>query len=407
MLNAVKKLKACHHQCLRLFSSKVCPVTMLSEEESLMKTMASKFAADNISPIVREMDEKSSMPKSLLRGLFENGLLGVEIPSQYGGAESSFFASNLIIEEIAKVDMSVSLIVDIQNTLINTLFLTLGTEEQKCKYLPMLATDTVGAFCLSEPGSGSDAFSLKTQAVKTDDQYIINGSKCWISNAEHAGLFLVMANAKPTDGYKGITCFIVERNTPGLEIGKKEDKMGIRASSTCMVHFDNVEVPETNILGTFGQGYKYAITMLNEGRIGIGAQLIGVAQGCLDNTLPYIMERRQFGQPVWKFQAMQHQVADLATQIEAARLLVYNAARLKEAGLPFTKQAAMAKYYASEVACTTTSKCIELMGGVGVTKDYPVEKYYRDCKVGTIYEGTSNIQLNTIAKHIESEAKLK
>lgn len=382
------------------------PVTVLSEEESLMKNTAFKFANERIKPLVKEMDEQSHMPDSLVKELFDNGLLGVEIPAAYGGSESTFFASNLIIEEIAKVDMSVSVLIDIQNTLINTLFMKLGTEEQKTQYLPRLATDTVGSFCLSEPESGSDAFSLKTQAVKQGDEYVLNGSKCWISNAEHAGMFLVMANAKPTDGYKGITCFIVDSDTPGLEIGKKEDKLGIRASSTCMLHFENVRVPESNILGEFGHGYRYAIEMLNEGRIGIGSQLIGVAQGCLDNTLPYVMERRQFGQPVWKFQGMQHQIATIATQIEAARLLVYNAARLKEANLPFTKQAAMAKYYASEVACNTTTKCIEWMGGVGFTKDYPIEKYYRDCKVGTIYEGTSNIQLNTIAKHMEMEAKL-
>jgi len=381
----------------------VAPLDLLSEEESMMKEAVAKFAAEEIEPYVREMDEKSKIKQSVLDGLFANGLMGVEIPEQYGGTGSSFFVANLVVEEIAKVDMSVSVMVDIQNTLNNMLILRLGTPEQQEKYLPRLATDTVSSFCLSESESGSDAFAMKTQAVKDGEYFYLTGSKQWISNSEQAGLFLVMANAQPTEGYRGITCFVVERDTPGLSIGKPEDKLGIKASSTCPIHFDNAKVHESNILGQYGQGYKYAIEMLNEGRIGIGAQLIGVAQGCLDRTIPYVRERKQFNRAVWEFQAVQHQVAQLATQITAARMLVYNAARRKEAGLPFTKEAAMAKYYASEVACITTTKCIELMGGVGFTKDYPIEKYYRDCKVGTIYEGTSNIQLNTIARYLELE----
>nr|KAG5687675.1 hypothetical protein BaRGS_027567 [Batillaria attramentaria] len=331
--------------------------------------------------------------------------MAIETPTKYGGTNSTFFVANLVIEELAKVDPAVSVFCDIQNTLINTLIMKLGTEEQKDKYLPRLATDMVGSFCLSEPEAGSDAFALRTQAVKQGDHYVITGQKIWISSADLAGVFLVMANAKPSDGYKGITCFIVDSDAEGLSIGKKEDKLGIRASHTCTVNFDQVKVPESNILGQFGQGYKYAISMLNEGRIGIGAQMVGLAEGCFSRTVPYTMERKQFGRRIWDFQGMQHQIAHVATQIEAARMLVYNAARRKEAGLPVVKEASMAKYFASEVATLTTSKCIEWMGGVGFTKDYPIEKYFRDCKIGTIYEGTSNIQLNTIAKCIEREPK--
>nr|CAD7457683.1 unnamed protein product [Timema tahoe] len=330
-------------------------------------------------------------------------LMGIEIGTEYGGTGSTFFSSILVVEELSKVDPSVSLYVDIHNTLVNALIMKIGTPKQKQRYLPRLAQDTGGCFCLSEAQSGSDAFAMKTVAKKTGSDYIINGTKMWISNADIGGVFLVMANANPSAGYKGITCFIVDRDSPGLSIGKRENKLGLKASGTCVVHFDNVRVPESNILGEFGKGYKYAAGFLNEGRIGIGAQMLGLAQGCLDATIPYTLERIQFGKKIYSFQSMQHQIAEVSTQVEAARLLVYNAARLQEAGLPFVKQACMAKYFAAEVAATTTRKCIDWMGGVGFTKDYPQEKFYRDSKIGSIYEGTGNMQLSTIAKYIEKE----
>ncbi|KAH0623679.1 hypothetical protein JD844_006720 [Phrynosoma platyrhinos] len=401
-----------------------------------------KFAQERVVPLVQKMDEEAKLDESLLKGLFEQGLMSIDLDPAYGGTGASFFSTILVVEELAKVDPSVSLVCELQNTFINKL---------------------MGSICLTEPGSGSDAFSLKTCAEKKGDYYIINGSKMWISFAEQAGVFFVMANANPSAGYKGITCFIVDRNTEGLHVGKKENKLGIRATSTCPVTFENVKVPESNILGQFGHGYKYAIEMLNTGRIGIAAQvsntvqclglvqssyicpnsnvfyvihsqMLGLAQGCFDQTLPYTKQRNQFGKSIFEFQdqelsmfltvkkgrlnefcilfsivgfasskGMQHQIAQVATQIEAARLLTYNAARLVETGKPFIKEASMAKYYTAEVATLTTSKCIEWMGGVGFTKDYPIEKYYRDCKIGTIYEGTSNIQLNTIAKCIAQE----
>ncbi|XP_060795157.1 short/branched chain specific acyl-CoA dehydrogenase, mitochondrial [Neoarius graeffei] len=379
------------------------PLQTYSEEEAMMRDAVKKYAQERIAPFVSKMDENSAMEPEVISSLFEQGLMGIEISTKYGGTASSFFSSILVIEELAKVDPSISVLCDIQNTLINTLMLRLGTEEQKEKYLPRLVSNMIGSFCLSEAGSGSDAFSLKTRAEKRGDQYVINGSKMWISNAEHAGVFLVMANADPSAGHRGITCFIVDRDTEGLHIGKKENKLGLRASSTCALTFDNVTVCEKNILGEVGQGYKYAIGMLNEGRIGIAAQMLGLAQGCFDHTVPYTKQRVQFGKPIFDFQAMQHQISHVATQLEAARLLTYNAVRLKEAGRPFIKEACMAKYFSSEVATLTTSKCIEWMGGVGFTKDYPIEKYYRDCKIGTIYEGTTNIQLSTIAKYIGQE----
>ncbi|PWA21482.1 hypothetical protein CCH79_00003208, partial [Gambusia affinis] len=377
------------------------PLQTYSEEESMMRDAVRKYAQERIAPFVPMMDENSTMDEEVIRSLFEQGLMGVEIDPEYGGTGSSFFSSILVIEELAKVDPSVAVLCDIQNTLINTLFVKLGTPAQKEKYLNRLSTDMIGSFCLSEAESGSDAFALKTRAEKHKDYFIINGSKMWISNAEHAGVFLVMANVDPSAGYRGITCFIVDRDTPGLEICKKENKLGLRASSTCPLNFDNVKVPEANILGEVSHGYKYAIGMLNEGRIGIAAQMVGLAQGCFDHTIPYTRQRVQFGKRIFDFQGMQHQIAHVATQIEAARLLTYNAARLKEAGRPFIKEACMAKYFSSEVATLTTSKCIEWMGGVGFTKDYPIEKYYRDCKIGTIYEGTTNIQLSTMAKFID------
>ncbi|CAL8304289.1 unnamed protein product [Lota lota] len=379
------------------------PLQTYSEEEGMMREAVRKYAQDCIAPFVSRMDEESAMDPEVIKSLFDQGLMGIEIAPEYGGTGSTFFSSILVIEELAKVDASVAVLCDIQNTLINTLLTKLGTPKQKEQYLTRLSTDMVGSFCLSEAESGSDAFALKTRAEKHKDYYVINGSKMWISNAEHAGVFLVMANVDPSAGYRGITCFMVDRNTEGLEIGKKENKLGLRASSTCPLNLDNIKVPEENILGQVGHGYKYAIGMLNEGRIGIAAQMLGVAQGCFDHTIPYTRQRVQFGKRIFDFQGLQHQISHVATQIEAARLLTYNAARLKEAGRPFIKEACMAKYFTSEVATLTTSKCIEWMGGVGFTKDYPIEKYYRDCKIGTIYEGTTNIQLSTIAKYIDKE----
>ncbi|XP_026968645.1 short/branched chain specific acyl-CoA dehydrogenase, mitochondrial isoform X3 [Sagmatias obliquidens] len=349
------------------------PLQTFTDEEMMIKSAVKKFAQEQIAPLVSKMDENSKMEKSVIRGLFQQGLMGVEIDTKYGGTGASFFSSILVIEELAKVDASVALVCDIQNTIINRLIGKYGTEEQKAIYLPKLATEQMGSFCLSEAGAGSDSFALKTKADKKGNYYVINGSKMWISNAKDAGLFVVMANVDLTLGYKGITCFLVDRDTEGLHIGKPENKMGIRASSTCPLTFENVKVPEANILGQIGHGYKYAIGGLNESRIGIAAQ------------------------------GLQHQVAHMATQLEAARLLTYNAARLLEAGRPFIKESSMAKYYASEIAGLITGKCIDWMGGVGYTKNYPVEKYFRDAKIGTIYEGTSNMQLNTIAKRIDSE----
>ncbi|XP_022424229.1 short/branched chain specific acyl-CoA dehydrogenase, mitochondrial isoform X2 [Delphinapterus leucas] len=349
------------------------PLQTFTDDEMMIKSTVKKFAQEQIAPLVSKMDENSKMEKSVIRGLFQQGLMGIEIDTKYGGTGASFFSSILVIEELAKVDASVALVCDIQNTIINRLIGKYGTEEQKAIYLPKLATEQMGSFCLSEAGAGSDSFALKTKADKKGNYYVINGSKMWISNAKDAGLFVVMANVDLTLGYKGITCFLVDRDTEGLHIGKPENKMGIRASSTCPLTFENVKVPEANILGQIGRGYKYAIGGLNESRIGIAAQ------------------------------GLQHQVAHMATQLEAARLLTYNAARLLEAGRPFIKESSMAKYYASEIAGLITGKCIEWMGGVGYTKNYPVEKYFRDAKIGTIYEGTSNMQLNTIAKRIDSE----
>ncbi|XP_037996633.1 short/branched chain specific acyl-CoA dehydrogenase, mitochondrial isoform X1 [Motacilla alba alba] len=379
------------------------PLQMFTEEEAMLKDMVTKFAQERVAPFVQKMDENAKMEDSIVQGLFEQGLMSIELGEEYGGTGASFFSIILAVEELAKVDPAVALVCELQNTLTNKLFTTYGTEEQKRTYLPKVSKDTLGSFCLSEAGSGSDAFSLKTRAEKKGDYYIINGSKMWISLAEDAGVFFVMANTDPSSGYRGITCFVVDRNTEGLHVGKKEDKLGIRACSTCPVTLDNVKVPESSILGQVGQGYKYAIGMLNTGRIGIAAQMLGLAQGCFDRTVPYTKERVQFGKSVFDFQGMQHQIAQVATQLEAARLLTYNAARLAEAGRPAIKEASMAKYFTAEVATLTTSKCIEWMGGVGFTKNYPIEKYYRDCKIGTIYEGTSNIQLSTIAKFLAQE----
>ncbi|XP_044767162.1 short/branched chain specific acyl-CoA dehydrogenase, mitochondrial [Coccinella septempunctata] len=379
------------------------PLTSLTENELLMKETVHKLAKEQIEPNVREMEKDGKFKNSVLDMLFKNGLLGIEIDECYGGAGSNFMTTILTVEEISKVDPSVSTLVDIHNTLVNSIIMKLGSEEQKQKYLPRLATQMVGSFAITETTSGSDAFAMKTTAKKDGSDYIINGSKMWISNADIAGLFVLFANANPSAGYRGITCFLVDRDLDGVSVGKPEKKLGICASGTCMVSLDNVRVPESAILGELGQGYKYAAGFLNESRIGIGAQQLGLAQGCFDATIPYTLERTQFGQPIFDFQSMQHQISRIATQIECARLLVYNAARMVEMRQPFAKQAAMAKYYASEVAQETCVKCIDWMGGLGFSKDYIQEKFYRDCKIGSIYEGTTNMQLTTIAKLIKKE----
>lgn len=379
------------------------PLTFLTEDERMMKDTVAKLAQEEVAPHVKKMDATSKFEQSVIDAMFQNGLMGLEVDTEMGGSGCNFLSTMLVVEELSKVDAAVGALVDIHNTLVVSFIKKVANEEQKKKYLPKLAQEYAGSFALTEPGAGSDAFGLKTVAKKDGKDYVINGTKMWISNSDIAGVFVVFANAKPEDGYRGITTFFVDRDTPGLTVAKPEDKLGIRASGTCMVHFDNVRVPEENLLGTFGHGYKYAAGFLNEGRIGIGAQMLGIAQGCLDATIPYLFERKQFGKDIYSFQSMQHQVATIATQIEAARLLVYNAARRVEAGVPFVKEAAMAKYFASEVAQTATIKCVDWMGGVGFTKEFPQEKFYRDCKIGAIYEGTTNMQLSTIAKCIRKE----
>mmetsp|Transcript_25060 Transcript_25060/g.41283 ORF Transcript_25060/g.41283 Transcript_25060/m.41283 type:complete len:420 (-) Transcript_25060:312-1571(-) len=386
----------------------VGPLTHLSEQEQLVQESVRSFAKDEVLPLVQSMDAKAAIDQTLLGKLFSQGLMGIEIPSNYHGSSMTFFDTLIVVEQIAIVDPSVAVIVDIQNTLVNTVIQKWGTPTQQAEYLPRLAQNTVGSFCISESESGSDAFALRTTATKDGDHWVLNGSKSWISNSKEAGLFLVFANANPASGYRGITCFIVERSNPGIRIGRAEDKLGIRASSTCTVHFDDCRVPETAVVGEVGKGYKIAIESLNEGRIGIAAQMVGLAQGTFDATLPYIMQRKQFGQPIAEFQGVQFQFAQLRTDIEAARLMVYNAARLKMAEKEFVLEAAMAKLFASQVAERVASQCVELLGGVGFTKDFPAEKFFRDSKIGSIYEGTSNIQLNTIAKlvlrHYKSHA---
>ncbi|MES1909652.1 MAG: hypothetical protein MHM6MM_002354 [Cercozoa sp. M6MM] len=351
------------------------------------------------------MDEESAMTPAVLQALYDNGFMGIEIPEEYGGAGMSFTQSLVIIEEISKVDPAVAVLVDIQNTLVNALLMRFGTDAQKENFLPKLAAEFAGSFCLTEATSGSDAFAMKTRAVKEGDDWILNGGKMWISNSSEAGLFIVFAQTDPSKGHKGITAFLVERENPGLTIAKKEDKMGIRASSTREIVFEDCRVTPDMVLGEVGQGGKLAISLLNEGRIGIAAQMVGLAQGAFNAAMPYVHERKQFGQPVADFQGMQFQFAEVATQIEAARLLVYNAARLKEAGKPCIKEAAMAKLYASRVAEKAASMGIEWMGGVGFTREFPNEKFYRDAKIGAIYEGTSNMMLQTIAKQIAKEYK--
>jgi alkylation response protein AidB-like acyl-CoA dehydrogenase len=381
----------------------VQPLTVLSEEERLFRASVREFAEAEIKPYVREMDEKQKIRPEIIQKCFELGLMGIEPGEEYGGSGGSFFMACLAIEELARVDPSISVCVDVNNTLTINAFLNYGTEAQKKKYITRLATDTVGAYCLSEAGSGSDAFAMQTRAEDKGDHYLINGRKLWITNGNEAGLFIVFANADPSKGYKGVTAFIVERDFPGFSVGKEEDKLGIRASSTCELLFDNCRAPKENVLGEFGKGYKIAIETLNEGRIGIGAQMIGLAQGAYEAALAYTRERKQFGQTISEFQGVQFQIAEMATKIEAARLMVYNAARLKDAKLPFIKQAAMAKLFASEVAEEVSSLAVNLYGGYGYVKDYPVEKFFRDSKIGQIYEGTSNMQKQTIAKMLLAE----
>lgn len=380
----------------------VAPLTSLNEEEVLLRDTVRQFAQQEIAPRVRAMDEEQKLDPGLLRQLFELGLMAIEARPELGGAGASFFSAVLAVEEISRVDPAVAVIVDVQNTLAVNALLRWGSGEQQRLWLPRMAQQTVCAYALSEAGSGSDAFSLTTQARADGDSYILNGRKLWISNAMEADLFLVFATVNPEAGYRGITALMVERDTPGFTIGHKEDKMGIRASSTCELLFDDCRVPAANVVGEVGKGYKIAIEALNEGRIGIAAQMLGLAQGAWSFAVKYSKERKQFGKPIAEFQAVQFTLAELATKIEAARLLVYNAARMKGAGIPFVKEAAMAKFFASQVAEEVASKAVEIYGGYGFVKDYPVEKFYRDAKIGSIYEGTSNMQLATIGKLILS-----
>lgn len=374
------------------------PLTVLSEEEQLLAASVREFAEAEIRPFVREMDEAQRLRPEILAKCFELGLMGIEPAEEYGGAGGTFFMACLAIEELARVDPAVSVCVDVNNTLVINAFVNYASEPLRRQYLPRLCTETIGAYCLSEAGSGSDAFALQTRAEDCGDHYRLNGRKMWITNGSEAGIFIVFATIDPTKGYKGITAFVVEKGFPGFTVGKKEDKLGIRASSTTELLFDDCLVPKENVLGEIGRGYKIAIETLNEGRIGIGAQMLGLATGALECAVAYTKERKQFGQPIADFQGVQFQLADMAVKVEAARLMVYNAARLKDAGRPFIREAAMAKLYASEVAEEVASMAVNLYGGYGYVRDYPVEKYYRDCKIGQIYEGTSNMQRQTIAK---------
>jgi short/branched chain acyl-CoA dehydrogenase len=376
------------------------PLTQLSEEERMFQATVRKFARERIAPHVREMDDAGAFRKDLIKEFFELGLMAIDVPEEYGGQGGYFFQSILAIEELAKVDPSAAVIVDVQNTLFNNAIVRWANEDQKHKYLPRLAKDTVASYALSEAGSGSDAFALATRAVEDGDHYRITGRKLWITNAGEAGLYLLFANVNPEAGYKGITAFLVEREFPGFQVGKKEDKLGIRASSTCELILDDCRVPKANVIGEIGKGYKIAIETLNEGRIGIGSQMLGLAQGALDHSLAYAQQRKQFGKPISEFQGVQFDLAEMAIDVEAARLMVYNAARLRDAGAPFVTEAAMCKYFASQVAEKVASRAVEVLGGVGFTKDYPVEKLYRDAKIGRIYEGTSNMQRVTIAKQL-------
>ncbi len=374
------------------------PLVALTEDETLFRDNIRQFAEEKIRPLSKEMDEKGVFDKDLVHEFFQLGLMGIEIPEQYGGGAGTFFEAILAVEELSRVDASAGVVVDVQNTLVNNAILRWGNEEQKKRYLPRMASEWVGAYALSEAGSGSDAFALATKAELKGSDYVLNGRKLWITNGKEAGMFIVLATLDPAAGYKGITAFLVEKDFPGFTVGKKEDKLGIRASSTCELILEDCRVPKNNLLGEAGKGYKIAIETLNEGRIGIGAQMIGVARGAWEYAIKYAQERKQFGKPISEFQAIQFQLAQAATEIEAARLMVYNSARMKDAGMNFVKEAAMTKLYTSQVAERVTSLAIEIYGGYGFTKDYPVEKYWRDSKIGAIYEGTSNMQLQTIAK---------
>jgi alkylation response protein AidB-like acyl-CoA dehydrogenase len=378
----------------------VLPLTHLSEDEKFFYDTVKAFAVEKIKPHIMQMDKDAAIRPELPKHFFEMGLMGIHVPEEYGGSAANFFMSVLAIEALASVDGSAAVIVDVQNTLVNNSFLNWGSKELNAKYLPQLTSGKIGAYALSEAASGSDAFGLECRAFDRGDHWELNGQKLWITNANEAEIFIVFANVDPEKGYKGITAFIVERGFDGFSVGKKEDKLGIRASSTCELIFEGCKVPKENVLGKVGMGYKTAIESLNEGRIGIGAQMIGIAQGAFDAGVQYTKERVQFGKPISSFQGVQFQLADAATKLEAARLLVYNAARMKDAGVPFLKQAAMAKLYSSQAAQEICSLMIDLMGGYGFTKEYPVEKFYRDAKIGTIYEGTSNMQLQTIAKFL-------
>ena len=376
------------------------PLTALNEDEKLFQNTVRKFAREQIRPYVREMDEAGAFRKEIIKQFFEMGLMGIEIPEEFGGQGGTFFQAVLAVEELSAVDPSAGVIVDVQNTICNNALMRWATAEQKSKYLPLLAEKWVASYALSEAGSGSDAFAMATRAEDKGDHFLLTGRKLWITNAAEAGFFLLFANANPEAGYRGVTAFLIEREFPGFQVGKKEDKIGLRASSTCELILDNCRVPRENVMGQVGQGYKIAIETLNEGRIAIGAQMIGLARGALEHALAYAKDRKQFGKTIGEFQAVQFDLAKMAIEVEAARLLVYNAARLRDARLPFLSEAAMAKYYSSEIAEQVASKAIEIHGGVGITKDYPVEKLYRDAKIGRIYEGTSNIQLLTVAKKL-------
>ena len=378
------------------------PLTVLAEDEQLLRASVLEFARQRIRPLVREMDEHAKVPRSLLDELFELGVMGIEIPDSFGGGGATFFHSVLAVEALSQVDPAIGVLVDVQNTLVINALLRWGSDEIKRTFLPALASKTVGAYALSEAGSGSDAFAMTTRAVERAGGWAITGRKLWITNGNEADLFIVFANVKPEAGYRGITAFLVERGAPGFTVGKKEDKLGIRASSTCELLFEDCVVTPERVLGEVGKGYKVAIETLNEGRIGIGAQMIGLAQGALDHAVAYTKERKQFGKAIADFQAVQFQLAQAATELEAARLLVYNAARLRDAKRPFLQEAAMCKLFSSQVAEHVTSLAVQLFGGYGYVKDYPVEKLFRDAKIGQIYEGTSNMQLQTIAKNLLS-----
>jgi butyryl-CoA dehydrogenase/short/branched chain acyl-CoA dehydrogenase len=380
--------------------SSIAPLTALTEEERMFQAAAREFAQKEIRPHVEHMDREGVFHRGLMDNFFGQGFMGLEVPETYGGSGGTFFMAILAIEEFSRVDASAGVVIDVQNTLVNNALQRWGSEAQKQKFLPRLVRDTLGAYALSEPSAGSDAFSLVARARPDGDHFILNGRKLWITNAKEAGLFIVFATINPELGYKGITAFLIERDTPGFSVGKKEDKLGIRASSTCELILEDCRVPQANVLGELGKGYKVAMETLNEGRIGIGAQMLGLARGALEHAISYAKERKQFGEPIAQFQAIQFQLARLATDVEAARLMTYNAARLKDARQPFVKEAAMTKYFCSQVAERVASECLEVYGGYGFTKDYPAEKYLRDSKIGKIYEGTSFMQLQTIAKLI-------